>query len=315
MNHLEHFRLAEEPFSNLPDPRFFFTCAEQSQAIEHCLTALTQVPDCALVTASAGMGKTSLARRLAEVLPSETWQVCRLVVPCAALTSRGLLRRILALLCGGAGGASVVLPHEASSRDALAAAIAQRLAALCAEGRQAVLVIDEAQMLEDSQALDALGRLCAHRAADLPHLALILFGQSGCEGRLSQALAESGLGRPAHHALEALFPATVSAYVRHRLERAGSPLMPFTPEALDALHRLSQGNVRRVNQLCDAALFEATRARRDTIDQAMIERVGCQLAPLQRPWAPAPFPAAAGEGALPADLGEIDRFLGRLQQV
>src|SRR5438445_582666 len=97
--------------------------------------------------------------------------------------------------------------------------------------------------------------------------------------------------------------------------------MPFTPGAVQSVHRFSNGTPRVINTLCDNALFEGYVARVPMIDEQMIERVARELAldgasaaanpaPPRRPVS-VPPPAAAEQGK-PIDLGEIARYLAGL---
>jgi general secretion pathway protein A len=125
--------------------------------------------------------------------------------------------------------------------------------------------------------------------------------------------------------LEPFTAESTEAYVKHRLRLAGCPRLPFTPEALLAVHAHSGGTPRVINTLCDNALFEAFLAREEMVDEALIHRIGQNLG-LQRgagdgalappPGSePAALPlAATGTGAArppgsKLDLAEIDRYL------
>ncbi|MDR0966951.1 MAG: AAA family ATPase [Myxococcales bacterium] len=280
--HLAFFHLVEEPFSNLPDPRFFCACPEHTAAIEACLAALDAAPGRCLLTADPGMGKTLLARHCGQALDSDRWQAFHLLVPNAALTPRGLLRRLCALLSDG-----VNAPRE-STADELFARLAQRLDAIASLGKRPALIVDEAQMLEVPETLALLGAL--------PRLSLLLVGLAGCEEKLTRGL---GLDRPILHRLSPLSPASVATYVQHRMARADASAQPFAPEAIEALHRHSGGVPRRLNLLCDAALIEAARQSRANIDAAMIERIAARVGTEERP-------LSIG------DLTAVDRFLDRL---
>jgi hypothetical protein len=95
--------------------------------------------------------------------------------------------------------------------------------------------------------------------------------------------------------------------------------MPFTPVAVQSVHRFSSGTPRVINTLCDNALFEGYVARVPMIDDQMIERVARDLAldgtapGTAAPRRPVPVPAPpAAEKGKPVDLGEIDRYLAGL---
>ena len=77
--------------------------------------------------------------------------------------------------------------------------------------------------------------------------------------------------------LEPFSADSTQAYIKHRLRLAGCPRMPFTPDAIDALHARSGGTPRVINTLCDNALFEAFLARTQEIDGAMIDQIADNL--------------------------------------
>jgi hypothetical protein len=91
--------------------------------------------------------------------------------------------------------------------------------------------------------------------------------------------------------------------------------MPFTPEALLAIHQASGGTPRVINTLCDNALFEAFLSRQESIDEGLVRRVADNLglvgSALPAPAGaakPAPVPSSRAAGSK-VDLAEIDRYL------
>src|SRR5438445_12247392 len=95
--------------------------------------------------------------------------------------------------------------------------------------------------------------------------------------------------------------------------------MPFTPEAVNAVHHFSSGTPRGINTLCDNAIFEGYVARVPMIDEAMIGRVAADLG-LDGDGAVNDHRANGGHHKKiasppeqkPLDLGEIDRYLAGL---
>ena len=113
--------------------------------------------------------------------------------------------------------------------------------------------------------------------------------------------------------LEPFTLASTEAYVRHRIHTAGGTRLPFTPEAMAALHILSGGSPRVINTLCDNALFEAYLARETVVGAARIEEIARSLAigPSAGPaLGTSPAAGAAGERV---DLAEVDRYLDDLE--
>ena len=108
----------------------------------------------------------------------------------------------------------------------------------------------------------------------------------------------------------------------YRLRLAGAPRVPFTADAIEAIHRVAKGTPRVINTVCDNALYEAFLARQHEIDGRFIERIARDLGleveaapvaarpetdPQQAAVAPAP-PASA------VDLSDIDRYLESLSK-
>ena len=115
--------------------------------------------------------------------------------------------------------------------------------------------------------------------------------------------------------LEPFTLASTEAYVRHRIQTAGGSRLPFTAEAMAALHHLSGGSPRVINTLCDNALFEAYLARETVVDAARIEEIARSLAIGPSTVAPPPVvpPSAAGRSVERVDLAEIDKYLDDLE--
>src|SRR5438067_6907836 len=108
-------------------------------------------------------------------------------------------------------------------------------------------------------------------------LNLIFFGLPDIEQNL-QLDAPLAQRVAMKYRLEHLNADSTEAYIKHRLRLAGAARMPFTPGAVQSVHRFSNGTPRVINTLCDNALFEGYVARVPMIDEQMIERVARELA-------------------------------------
>jgi hypothetical protein len=78
--------------------------------------------------------------------------------------------------------------------------------------------------------------------------------------------------------------------VKHRMRLGGSSRNPFTPGAVEAIHRCSGGTPRVINTLCDNALFEAFLNREADISGPLVEQIAGNLG-LEFGPAPAFIPA------------------------
>ena len=310
MTYLELFQLTQRPFANRPDPCLFFPCEEQERAVRQCVAALEQATGLTFVTADDGLGKTAFSLRLTAVLPAESWTVRSLVVPHAALTERGFLRRACTLFAEDG-----LWPPRDEDEAHLSARLDDLLDGAWKKGLRPVLIIDEADLIARDDVIHALARLTSKGDGDRPRLEIVLLGRPSCAIRLGDALRRAGCDHAECLRLEALSPATVAAYVQHRLTAAGAPNNPFTAEALDALHQVTAGAPRRVNLLCEAALVEAARHGQSDIDRALIERLSTGVEP-SRDAAPdlAFLTNRAAETPLTGEeLAEVDRALDALR--
>ena len=317
MNYLDYYELAQEPFSNAPVSRFYFNSPQHSQALVRLTHLCAQMKGLGILVGDIGAGKTTLARRLLDSLPEVEYEAALLVIIHSGVTASWLLKRI-----------ALQLGVEAPSEDKLTllGQLYQRLVRIYESGKKAVVLIDEAQMLATRELMEEFRGLLNLEVPERKLLSLIFFGLPEIESnlKLDPPLAQRVAIK---YRLEHLNSESTEAYIKHRLRLAGASRMPFTPEAVRAVHRFSSGTPRVINTLCDNALFEGYVARAPMIDEAMIERVALDLgldggaAPVEpastRKAAPAqtntpPPPVVGAEKAKPVDLGEIDRYLAGL---
>ena len=305
MNYLDYYELAQEPFSNAPVSRFYFNSPQHSQALVRLTHLCGQMKGLGILVGDIGAGKTTLARRLLDSLPEAEYEAALLVIIHSGVTASWLLKRI-ALQLG--------VQSPAQEKLALLGQLYQRLVQIYEQGKKAVVLIDEAQMLQTRELMEEFRGLLNLEVPERKLLSLIFFGLPEIEQnlRLDPPLAQRVSIK---FRLEHLNPESTESYIKHRLRLAGASRMPFTGEAVKGVHRFSGGTPRLINTLCDNALFEGYVARAPRIDQAMIERVAQDLGlDGVRPVEPLPraAPPPPPNPAKPIDLGEIDRYLAGL---
>jgi type II secretory pathway predicted ATPase ExeA len=300
MTYLEHFGLAEEPFSNAPVSRFYFESPQHAQALLRLTHAVSRMRGLSVLVGDIGAGKTTLARRLLDALPEEEYEAALFVIIHSGVTASWLLRRI-ALQLG--------VENPAQEKLALLSQLYQRLMQIHEQGRKAVVLIDEAQMLETRELMEEFRGLLNLEVPERKLISFVFFGLPEIERnlRLDPPLAQRVAMR---YRLEPLTPESTRAYLEHRIHTAGGRQIPFTPAAVDVLHRLSGGSPRVINTLCDNALFEAYLAKETEVDAPRLEAIAANLSfgdsDLEGDGAPAP------DGRV-VDLSEVDRYLAGLK--
>ena len=283
--YLEYFGLSSEPFSNAPVSRFYYDAPQHQQALTRLLHAVSSMKGLAVLVGDIGAGKTTLARRMLDSLPEEEYEAALLVIIHSGITANWLLRRI-ALQLG--------VENPAQEKLALLSQLYQRLLAIYEQGRKAVVLIDEAQMLETRELMEEFRGLLNLEVPERKLISFVFFGLPEIERnlKLDPPLAQRVAMR---YRLEPLSSESTEAYVKHRLRLAGSPRVPFGTEAVEAIHRRSGGVPRVINTLADNALFEAFLARAQDIRGALVEQIADNLGLEARApqGTPEPAPAAA----------------------
>ena len=139
-------------------------------------------------------------------------------------------------------------------------------------GRHAVLVVDEAHLIESGHTLEALRLLLNFQSDNQPAMTLLLVGQPALLStlrrmtQLEERLGVKCLLRPFNEE-------ETAAYVSHRLRAAGCLQPIFEPGALVALHDLTHGVARSINRLCDLSLLIGFAEERQTITGEHLEAV------------------------------------------
>jgi general secretion pathway protein A len=298
VNYLEYYELSQEPFSNAPVSRFYYSSAQHAQALLRLTHAVSGMKGLAVLVGDIGAGKTTLARRMLDALPEEEYEAALLVIIHSGITASWLLKRI-ALQLG--------VESPADEKLALLSQLYQRLVRIYEQGKKAVVLIDEAQMLATRELMEEFRGLLNLEVPERKLLSFVFFGLPEIEQnlKLDPPLAQRVALK---YRLEPLSGEATEAYVRHRLRLAGAPRVPFTPGATARIHAYTRGTPRLINTLCDNALFEGFVARAREIDERFVDRVARDLG-LEAP------AADAGPVERPArlDLAEIDRYLESLE--
>ena len=267
MSYLEHYNLKEEPFSISVDNRFYYNSKQHAEALVRLKYAAEQRKGLALLVGDIGAGKTTLARRLLDELDENSYESALLIVIHSAVTSEWLLRKISVQL-------GVEKPAEAKTD--LLGQLYNRLAELHDKKKRAVVLIDEAQMLQTREVMEEFRGMLNIELDGHKLITFILFGLPEMDQYL--ALDEPLRQRVAiRYHLQAFAEKSTEDYVKYRLQIAGCKKELFTQSAYSALHQYAKGIPRLINTLCDNALLEGYLRKKDRIDHDMIREIAIDL--------------------------------------
>jgi type II secretory pathway predicted ATPase ExeA len=268
------FGLARRPFPATPDTSSYYPATGHELALERIVRAIEDGEGVALLVGEAGTGKTLLCHCLLERLRGE-------VVTAFLTNSHGAGRKDLlqAILY------DLSLPFEGGSEQELRLRLTDFLLNNFAQGKQALLIVDEAQHLP-ADSLEELRLLCNLEAGQRKAVQVLLVGQPGVLQVLSRPELESLQQRLAVRArLDRLGLEEAIDYLAHQLRRAGGrPEDIFTQEALDVLARSARGIPRLLNQAAHQALQLCQQLEADTADvEIVLETLtGLGLVPADR---------------------------------
>ena len=250
--YLPFFNLREAPFNLTPDPRFLFLSSQHEEALTHLLYGIHERKGFIEISGEVGTGKTVLCRALLEQLDDS---VSTALIFNSYLTQTELLeaiRREFGLQPEGVTGAAVI--------DRLNTYLLSEFSA----GRNAVVVIDEAQNLEPT-VLEQLRMLSNLETARGKLLQIVLVGQPELRDKLSlSGMRQLDQRIAVRFHINELSRAETANYIMHRLRVAGVPGsaaigngITFTRRALTLIYQYSGGLPRRINLVCDRALMNA----------------------------------------------------------
>jgi len=139
-------------------------------------------------------------------------------------------------------------------------------------GKRSIILIDEAHLIKDVQLFEELRMLLNFQHNHQFLLTLLLFGQPDLRERISNIKQFAQRVSLRFH-LGALDREDVPKYIKHRLEVAGTNREIFENKSFDYIFNQSGGIPRRINQICDKALFTGYCEGLELVDPHTIETV------------------------------------------
>jgi general secretion pathway protein A len=306
-----HFGFTGQPFQLNPDPSFFFNSRGHGRALSYLEYGVAQAEGFIVITGEVGAGKTTLVRMLLDGLDRQK------VLPAQIVSTQLQAGELLQSIITGFG-----IPAQGNSKAHLIATLEAFLTALAAQGRHALLIVDEAQNLAPV-VIEELRMLSNFQLGNKALLQSFLVGQPQLRRSLESPDMEQLRQRVmASYHLGPLSVDETRGYVEHRLRHVGwDGVRPhFDALAFDHLYRWTGGVPRRLNRLCNRALLAAFLDGMDRVTVDLVERVAFELRSEigESDFEPLPLPdrsAAEAEAAVIAAVEAAPPTLAALQEV
>src|SRR5271163_3421066 len=220
--YLELFKLHELPFRLSPDPQFLYLSKQHARAKAYMESTIWFTDGFVVITGEIGAGKTTLIETFLRELQTD---VVIAQIGQTQLSPTAFLQSVLVQF-----GFS---PYNMKKPEVLAT-LNQFLIEQHANGRKVLLIIDEAQNL-GNRVLEEVRMLSGVETTQEKVLRIILVGQPELNDKLdSPELIQLAQRVRLRFHLTPLSAEDMQAYIRHRLEIAGSQGREiFAPECFE----------------------------------------------------------------------------------
>lgn len=256
-----YWGLSESPFDNSPNQKFFYLSPEHEEALIRLMYAVRQRKGCAMLTGEYGCGKTTLSRALIQRLEAERYEIGLLTNP--SWNAVDFLREVLYQL-------GVETPQ--GSKTELLHLLHDVFFQNFKGGRDTVIIVDEAQLIDDDAVFEELRLLMNFQTDDRFLVTLLLVGSPELATKVRRLKHLEQRIAIRYH-LNTLDDAHTANYIAHRLQMAGRTKPLFTDEAIKLVFDFTRGIPREINNVCDIALLVGFSRQAKDIDEKIIAEV------------------------------------------
>jgi general secretion pathway protein A len=256
-----YWQLSESPFDNSPNPKFLYLSPEHEEALVRLVYTVRHRKGCGMLTGEYGCGKTTLSRALIQRLEAERYEIGLLTNP--SWTAIDFLREVLWQLG---------LETTETGKAQLLHAVNDLLFRNFREGRDTVVIVDEAQLIDDDAVFEELRLLMNFQTDDRFLVTILLIGSPELAATVRRLRHLDQRITIRYHLNTLDYGHTVN-YIAHRLKMAGRTMPIFTDEAIKLIFDFTRGTPREINNLCDVALLVGYTKRAPEIGDRIIAQV------------------------------------------
>jgi general secretion pathway protein A len=264
---LDYYKLQDQPFGVTPDSRYLFLSASHQEALASLLYGIEAGRGFIALIARPGMGKTTLLFHALNQLRSRATTIFLFQT---ISTPADLLRAILS---------DLGVREMPGSLAQMQLRLNELLIEQARLGKRVVVVIDEAQNLDDS-VLEVVRMLSNFETSREKLIQIILSGQPQLAEKIaSPELVQLRQRISMFARLDPFTPEATELYIQHRLRAAGYELETplFTREALALIFQYSEGIPRNINNLCFNSLSLGCALKQKAIGDDVLREVVADL--------------------------------------
>ena len=269
----QYWNLKEKPFQNTPDPKFLYLSSQHEDALMKLTYVVAQNLGAGLLTGVFGCGKTLLAKVILRDLGKQKF--CTAYISNPLVNEPGeLIRAIVRSL------SPQQLPEKKSELliDPLLEKLHNILVDNIREGKENIVIIDEAHTINDPRIFEQLRLILNFQTEERFLLTLLILGQPELKDKV-EAIKPLAQRIPIRCHLNPLSEEEIAGYIEHRINVASNQENPsgkkpvFDKEAIKVVYNYSGGIPRRINTLCDLVLLSGFAKKTQKIDADFVESV------------------------------------------
>lgn len=266
MSYYRTLGLNKEPFSTSPDPSFFFLSREHKAAFCRLQISVTLKRGLSVILGDVGTGKTTLSRKLSQVLKDDPDVMFHMILNPWFRTEKQFLARLTNLF-------HIDMPARATGMDYMDAIERYLFDKGVEERKTVVMLIDESQILPDF-VLEILRILLNYETNEYKILQLVLVGQLELLPRIRE-ISNFWDRIALKYVLNPLGETEVKEMIDFRLRQAGygGNASLFSDEAIRAIWEHTQGYPRKLALMCHNALESLVMYDRKTVDGEIVGKV------------------------------------------
>ena len=265
MDYFKLLQLKREPFSNSPDPDFFFHSKRHKACLQKLELALRLRRGLNVIIGDIGTGKTTLCRELIRRFDADTQIQTHLILDPSFSSASACLKMLFSMICKETQS----FPETDME---FKEAIKQRLFTDGVdEKRTTVLIIDEGQKIT-ADCIEILRELLNYETNDYKLLQIVIFAQPEIEETLKAHANFADRINLLHYLAPMDFNDT-RQMIYHRLKLSSKTPKPraiFTYPALWAIYRFTKGYPRKIVHLCHQSVLTMIIQNRSKAGWSMI---------------------------------------------
>ncbi|RMF08689.1 MAG: transposase [Candidatus Neomarinimicrobiota bacterium] len=266
MEYFEQLGLTKEPFSNTPDPAFFYRSREHQEALYRLEIAIRTRRGLSVILGAVGTGKTTLSRILLQQFEEDRDKfVFRMMLDPNFQSEFEFLKAIMEIFEVRS------IPNSTLECKNILQNHLYKLSLL--EEKNPVLLLDEGQMLTPTY-MEVLRNLLNYETNEQKLLQVVIFAQP--EFLLKIKKKPNFNDRIAlGYSINPLNLVETKELIEYRLKKAGlkNGRILFQDDAIEHIYYYTNGYPRKIINTCHEALITMLRSDKEVVDGEMMQGI------------------------------------------